>query len=205
MGKKNLIKIINEEISDFDFLGNDERQDDEVLIQLLSNEDLQKQFICDALLHKEKLNQLDVAEAWLGGDWETPDDNATELRIEYDVKLAYVYDQTKEPVQFNLLFKSDQIGMKMGGWYDPGRFGGTPDTDREPEGEAWFDYIEYNDIDVNLYSVNGDEVQFTAFEKAPPQIQFLFVREFIEPYIRDYTNLEIKERPRYTAQDVPYC
>ena len=93
----------------------------------------------------------------------------------------------------------------MGGWYKPGRFGGTPDTDYEDEGDRWFDYVNYGDIDVTLYTTEGDEIAFTALEKAPDEIHYLFVRDFIEPYIIDYTNLEVRDKPKFNIHSVPYC
>ena len=47
---KNIINIITEEVKQFDFLGNDERLKEQENNELLMNEELQKQFICDALL-----------------------------------------------------------------------------------------------------------------------------------------------------------
>lgn len=208
MGKKDLIRIINEEISEFDFLGNDERQKEEEVFNILKNEDLQKQFICDKLLGRGNIKQIEVSDAWLGGDWEAPHydlDSVDKLNIEYDVKLTYTYDQSKPPIEFNVFFKSDNIYVSMGGWYDPGRFGGTPDTDIEPTGDRWFDSINYSDIDVTLFTTEGDEIEFTAFEKAPDEIKYLFIRDFIEPYIIDYTNLEVRDKPKFNIHNVPYC
>lgn len=205
MGNKGLIKIINEEISEFDFLGSDERQEDENVFQILSNEDLQKQFICDVLLHKEKIKQIEVSDAWLGGNWEDNYDEANTLKIEYDINLAYTYDQTKNPIEFNLFFKSDNMPIHMGGWYDPGRFGGTTDTDIESSGEKWFDSIDYDYVEVKLFTLKGDDIEFTAFEKAPPKIQELFIKEYIESYIIDYTSLEIRDLSKDKPQDIPYC
>ena len=63
MKNKQLIKIINEEISGFDFLGNEEYLKEEEDINILKNEDFQKQFICDLLLkRKEKVKTLQVVQ-----------------------------------------------------------------------------------------------------------------------------------------------
>ena len=45
MKNKKIIKIINEVITEFDFLGNDEHLKGQEDITLLKNEDMQKQFI----------------------------------------------------------------------------------------------------------------------------------------------------------------
>ena len=50
MKKRDFIRIINEEISEFDFLGNEQYLKEQEIVDLLKNEDFQKQFICDSLL-----------------------------------------------------------------------------------------------------------------------------------------------------------
>ena len=208
MGEKDLIKIIKEELNEFDFLNNDKHLEEDENLELLSNPDFQKQFICDSLVNETKIRQIETAEAWIGGDWEVAYhelEDANKLQIQYDLKLAYAYDQTKEPVEFNILFHSDNIGISMGGNYDPGRWGGTMGDAIEPSGEAWFDYVNYYDIEVKLFSVEGDEIKFDALEKAPDKIHYLFVQKYVESYISDYTNLEIREKPNFGVNDVPYC
>ena len=211
MVNKNLIKIINEEISEFDFLGDDERQEDAEIVAVLSNEDLQKQFICDSLLRKETtIKEIEVSAAQVGGDWEmsyTSLDNAQSLTLEYDVRLAYTYDTSKPPVEFSLALESDSIGISLDGWYDAGHYGGTTDMDRQEEGEAWFDELQWLDIDVKIFTIdNGEEIKFTAFEKAPWQIKNLFIREYVEDFITGYTNLELRtDDHRIKIGDVPYC
>ena len=211
MDDKKLIKIINEELSEFDFLGNDARQEEDDVVAILSNEDLQKQFICDTLVRKEqKIKELGAADAWIGGDWEmgySELDEASQLKIEYDLKVEYLYDQAKEPIEFNLEFKSDSITISLGGHYDPGNWGGTMPDSIEPSGEAWFDSINWLDIDVNIFTIdNGDKIEFTAFKKAPWQIKYLFIKEYLEQFIVDYTKLEIRTNYKnIDIHSVPYC
>src|ERR1035437_5253077 len=58
MVEKDIIKIINEEASNFDFLGNDDNMKEQEIIDLLQNEEFQKQFICDSLL--ERKNKIKI-------------------------------------------------------------------------------------------------------------------------------------------------
>ena len=61
--QKTILKTINEEISKFDFLGNDNYQSLMENIELIENEDFQKQFIADFLTGKsEKFNIIDSIE-----------------------------------------------------------------------------------------------------------------------------------------------
>ena len=67
---KNIIRIINEEASNFDFLGNEDYLKEREILDLLQNEEFQKQFICDSLLERKNKIKTDVFESKLGGDWE---------------------------------------------------------------------------------------------------------------------------------------
>jgi len=207
MNKGDFIKIINEELNKFDFLNNDEFLKEQEVTDLLQNEDLQKQFICDSLLGKsDKVKIVNIEDSHISGNWEesNPED-ADRITLVYYLKIEYAYDATKEPILFELNFDADKIDISVGGWYDPGRFGGTTDTDYAPEGESWFDGFDWGDIYVKLYTVDGDDVIFTAFEKAPPRIQTLFMRHYLESFISTET-LELRTNDmKDRVQNIPYC
>jgi len=208
MHTKDFIKIINEELAKFDFLSNDEYLKEQENTDLLLNEDLQKQFICDSLLNKKsKIKILEITDSRIGGNWEEQNfEDANILTIEYFLKIQYTYDIEKEPIVFHLDFYGDRVDIGVTGWYDRGRLGGTPDTDIEPSGEAWFDSFNWNDIDVSLSTLDGDEIKFTAFEKAPPKIQTLFIREYTESFIGSHTGMDIKTpEMRDRIQNIAYC
>ena len=206
MIRKDIIKIINEEVSKFDFLGNEDYLKEQEVTDLLMNEEFQKQFICDSLLNKNKVKTT-VYDSRLGGNWETDNfEDADKVTLEYLLKIEYKYDQTKEPLSFELNFYGDKVDIGVSGWQDRGRFGGTPDTDIEPSGEAWFDKFDWLDIEVILNTTEGDEVKFTAFEKAPPRIKMLFIREYVQSYVGSYTGMDIRTpEMKDKVQNVPYC
>lgn len=202
---KNLVKTINEEISNFDFLGNDEYLKEEENVNLLKNEDFQKQFICDSLINKKNL-KIDVYDSRIGGNWEDDFDNANQLSIEYFLKIEYKYDQSKTPIKFDLNFYADKVDIGKTGWSDKGRIGGTTDSDVAQSGEASFNRFDWHDIIVDLYTPDGDEIDFIAYKKAPPKIQILFIREFCQDFIVNYTNLDIRTAEmKDKIQNVPYC
>ena len=203
---KDLVKTINEEISNFDFLGNDEYLKEEENVNLLKNEDFQKQFICDSLINKKNL-KIDVYDSRIGGNWEEDNfDNANNLSIEYFLKIEYKYDQSKAPIKFDLNFYADKVDVSKTGWSDKGRIGGTTDSDVAQSGEAWFNEFDWRDIIVDLYTPDGDEIDFVAYKKAPPKIQILFIREFCQDFIVNYTNLDIRtSEMKDKIQNVPYC
>ena len=126
---KNIIRIINEEASNFDFLGNEDYLKEREVIDLLQNEDFQKQFICDSLLERKNKIKTDVFESKLGGDLEDDSQDARTLTLDYFLKIEYKYDQEKEPVKFELSFYSDSIAISKTDSYDSGRVGGTTDSD----------------------------------------------------------------------------
>jgi len=207
MDNKDFIKIIKEEISNFDFLGNDEFLKEQEVNDLLQNEDLQKQFICDSLLNQNgKVKIAEIEDSYITGDWEElNNEDSGSITLEYSLNLNYIYDSSKEPLKFNLSFHADKIGISVGGWSDPGYWAGTMPDSVEPSGESWYDGFDWNDIDVNLRTMEGDDVKFKAFESAPPKIQVLFIRQFTQNFV-EHETLKIKTpEMKDKVQDIPYC
>lgn len=207
MYKRDFIKLVNEELNKFDFLNNDEFLKEQEVTDLLQNPDLQKQFICDSLLDKtDKIKIREIADSHITGNWdEAHKEDADRLTLLYSIDIEYRYDATQEPLVFNLHFDADKIDISVGGWYDPGRYGGTTDTDYEAEGESWYDVFDWGDIGIVLYTMDGDEVQFTALDNAPPKIQTLFMRHYLEGFIADET-LEFRtDDMKDNVHNTPYC
>ena len=201
------IKIIKEEISSFDFLGNDEYLKEQEVTDLLQNEDLQKQFICDSLLDKtNKVKIKRILDSQITGNWdEINREDANRISLSYSINIEYKFDAQQEPIVFNLYFNAEKIDISVNGWSDRGRFGGTSDTDIEPSSDSWYDVFDWNDIDVSLYTVNGDDVEFITFEKAPPRIQVLFMRQYLENFIETET-MELRTSDmKDNIQNIPYC
>ena len=113
MEKKDFIRVINEEISKFDFLSNDAYLKEEELFEMLGTEQFQKQFIIDAITKfKDKIN-LDNNAAYISSD--TNSDNSfysPDGFIEYPAKIIYEYDKEKEPIMFEVLFNSNNTDLK---------------------------------------------------------------------------------------------
>lgn len=189
MSMKNLIKIISETIEEFDFLSNESALKEQEIIDLLKNEDLQKRFICDSLLErKNKIKILRSETASLGGNWENEPENANLLTIEYELNLQYSYDSNKEPIVFGLYFYGDAVNISVADRVDKGDYM-TP-----PEGESWFNNIDWLDIKVQLLTDDGEDIRFIAFEKAPNNIKKIFIREYVENFISSYTNMSIHNK-----------
>ncbi len=196
MTNKHIIKVINEEISNFDFLHNEEYVKEEENYDLLKNEDFQKQFICDSLINGKKIVKH-VTEARVGGNWQNGND-ADKLTIEYYLEVEYKYDVAKEPVKFMVNFFSEDIGINISVQSNSGSY------DVEPSVDAGYTDINWLDIEVTLNTLNGDEIDFIAFRKAPPKIQVLFIREYIESFIATETT-DTGELKKDNIRSVPYC
>jgi len=194
--KKNIINIINEEISNFDFLGNEKYLKEEEINSLLQNEDFQKQFICDSLLNKNNL-KTKIAEAQISGDWEEGNE-ASNLNIKYQLDFEYVFDLNKEPIKFIVDFNGNNVGINI----TEKNYSG--DYNNEPQTESYYDYINWSDIDVTLLSNDGDEIDFIAFKKAPIKIKELFIRNYTESFISNKTTSTDKLK-RDNIKNIPYC
>lgn len=191
MDRKNFIRIVNEEINNFDFLNNEKSLKEQESIDLLMNEDLQKQFICDSLLNrKDKIKIIKVYDSSLGGNWEEPDfEDANKLTVEYNINIEYKYDVTKEPIKFDLGFYGDNIEITIGGIQDGGDFNTPQSTD------SWFKYVGWDNINVTMFGDDENEIEFLAFRRAPLNIQKLFVREFVGEFIMNHTSMNIQDKP----------
>lgn len=187
MNNINLKKIIIEEINNFDFLNNETDAKYQEYIDLLSNEELQKQFICDSLLPNNKIKIIETTNASIGGDFESNYNDMNNITIEYSVTIEYLYDSSKKPIKFDLDFNSSSINVSASGEYDKGDYY-TP-----PSGDAWFNYIDWNDINVTLFSNDGEEIKFLAFEKAPINIKNLFIKEYVAGFISSKTSMDIRD------------
>lgn len=195
MDKKNFIRIISEEIKNFDFLNNDESLKEQESIDLIMNEDLQKQFICDSLLNRNaRIKIIRVDDARIGGNWEENNfENADKLSIEYNLTIAYSYDTSKEPIEFGLSFNGENVGIEVSGTKDNGDYMTPPNND------SWFKSINWYQINVTLFTNEGEEISFIAYERAPENIQNLFIKEFLENFISTQTSMDILDKSNKAA------
>jgi len=201
MTRKDFVKIINEEIKNFDFLGNDEVLKEQEVTDLLQNPDLQKQFICDSLLDKSgKVKIKEIVDSYIRGNWdESNTEDADRVTLVYSIDIDYRYDAMKEPITFNLYFNADKIDIGVDGWYNAG------DYMNAPEGESWYNVFDWGDISVALNTIDGDDIEFKVFEQAPEKIQTLFMRHYLEGFI-ETESLELRtDDQKNTVHNTPYC
>lgn len=192
--KKNLINIINEEIIKFDFLNNEKYIKEQNELDILRNHDFQKQFIVDSIINKRNKIKLDVVRADIYNNPDIIDSDVHyDMKVDYDADITYLYQDKKIPLTITIYgekieYYTDYSSEKQTRDY-PGSF------------ESWYTSIDWDSMDVNLYTPEGDLIDFVAFKKAPSTIKELFVRSYIESIIENKTDINnIKEKlPVYTS------
>ena len=177
-------------------MGNEAHLKEEEAYNLLKNEDFQKQFICDSLINKKNI-KTNVTEAQVGGDWENGN-TASKLTIDYLVGITYKYDQLKEPAIFTIGFDSQNVGISISTTSNRG------DYYNQPSNEDHYNAIRWSDIDVSIFSIDGDTIPFIAFQKAPIKIQELFIREYTEDFIANET-ADTDRLRKDNVRSIPYC
>ena len=180
MNNKDIIKLINEE---FDFLNNDQYTKEKETLDLIQNEDFQKQFLIDSIIKREKI-KLNVTDARVTGDWQ--DRESGNLGIEYYTEVEYAYDSDKEPSKFILAFDGTNVAFTTKTVGDEG------DYDTPPSKDQWFDDIQWTDINVSLNTFDGDEIPFKAYEKAPDKIKNVFIKNYLLVFLQNETDMEVK-------------
>jgi hypothetical protein len=204
--KSDFIKLINEEISNigFDFLGNEQQQEEDKEFRLLSDVDFQKQFICDFLLNKkDKYKVTKVVESNIN-DWRRDGD----LNITYGVEISYYYDTTKEPARFGLWFEGENIKYTEKSNYNAGYWAGTMPDSIAPSGGDWLSKVTWKDITVSMHMIDerDDDIKFTAFERAPERVQNLFISHFLSDFIYRYGNISVNTPEQYDSiEKTGYC
>jgi hypothetical protein len=202
MNKRELVKIIDEVVSDFDFLGNDANQKEVDNANALKNEDLQKQFICDSLLNKNTKIKIEILDDIVTGDYEEGPEESNNINVEHNIKIHYTFDQFKEPITFELTFDGESVPISVDSDYDKGTWAGTMPDSTAPSGGDWISSINWGYIAVKMW-LDGSEIPFVAFEKAPERIQNLFIREYCKDAIGN--NIPVKEKRPDNVRSIPYC
>jgi len=197
MNKVNVIKIIKEEIGGFDFLGNEEYLDEQENVDLLQNEEFQKQFIIDSITNfKEKVEILDIETQYL----QEPDYSKTDngqgsdtVNLEYFITVKYNY-MGKE-VSFKLYFFANNLTISWSSWSNSGDYANFI----APEGETDLTDIDWGNVEIQLNSMEDDDIDFTAFDKAGGKTQELFIRSYIDGVITSELNMDTDKRNKPEA------
>lgn len=195
MIKKDMLRIINEEIVNFDFLNNEQYLKEEENIRILQNPKFQKQFIIDSITKmRDKIKINDVVAEYVTNDLNDLRGYHNDLNIDIQIELTYQSDLNNKLIDFSLGFLGNNISYTTDYSTSRGDYWTPTYTD------LWYNGIDWNSINVNLYSNEGDEIKFVAFDNAPLNIQELFIRAYIEDIIINKTEIKTKEeKPQFTS------
>lgn len=190
MERKNFIRIINEEIAQFDFLNNEKHLKEQETVGLLHNESFQKKFIIDSILYMKEKIYFDHSDTIVRNN---PDvqfsDNHDDLNIDMFSDIIYKYND--DSIKFSISFDGTNIGYN------------TDYSSEEATNyfDSWYTSVDWYSIEVNLFTPEGDDVEFVAFKNAPEKIQELFIRSYVEPIIEKYTDVgDVREKmPTYSS------
>ena len=192
MRKKDIYRIINEEIAKFDFLNNEALMKETENIDLLKERNFQRSLIVDSITNmREKIKLVNPSEAYIS----EPDIDERTDRIDFQCSFELSYLYNNNPVLVTLDFLNDNLGISINGYSDPGDGYLQP-----PDGEIWIDGVDWNSIKVHLYTPDADEIPFTELENASVKTRELFIRAYCEDIIENETNMAVTEkRPQFTS------
>ena len=206
MKKTDIIKIVNEEITGGNFLNNSQNSDERDDAEILKDEKFQKQFICDSILNGKNRISTHPVHVKIGGNYDDYYEYAKKLVLEYQIIVEYNYDRTKKPIRFSLFFDGDSIDIKEDGEYYEGHRGISADVSSAPYYDAWFTYINWDDINVFVETMDNEEISFVALENAPSNIRTLFIISYVANIITKKTGLEIKiPQMDKNVSDMSFC
>lgn len=183
MERKKLIILINETISEFDFLSNDEDQKYLDYVKKIEDPVFQKQFIYDVINYKFP-EKLKTSEELVHFE-DNLDVDIKGMSIDLNVSVEYEYKD--DVLKFDLTFTGDNVE------YDYDEDVSPRIRDYEGHHTGWFTHINWDDINVTLFSDDGQEIKFTVFENVSDHVQNIFIRMFVQHVIQN-ESLEVKEK-----------
>jgi len=153
---KNLIELIKEEVSNFDYLNNDKRVKETEDMSILNKDEFQKKFILDVI--DGKVNSF-VDNKDLNSMFRKYGDIKEEF-IDLDISINFKYESNIFDIEFN----GDKVSI----------------SDGELNNEEDINNINWLQINLILKANNGDTINFKMFNDAPEKIKILFIKSCIK-------------------------
>lgn len=183
--KKNILRIIKEEVDNFNFLNGDDYQAHNEYLSLLKNTDFQKFFIESVFRKSTDIEKNDEYLTDVTGNWNDSANETGTINFEYETDVTYKQSQNTEPVEFQILINAKDVSTYVNVDHDGG------DRMTAPYTEGWFSSVEWGDMDVMLFSSDGDEIEFNEYDKLTDMDQEKFIRFFIEDFFMKNTSMGI--------------
>lgn len=175
--KKKLYKIINEEISKFDFLRINERNTNSELIEIVNDTVFQKQFICDYLNNSEKIKIIEISENIL--KVEETEDNGVLVDVQYAEKIKYTYDSNEKPIELELELYGDNIFLNIV------KYG----LDEKLN-------VDWMLFDINVY-LDGETLGFEELDRIPNNTYNMLCKKMGYSFIGSGVNMDITDTVNY--------
>lgn len=166
---KKIYKLINEEISKFNFLGVDDRNDNIEINSMLEDSTFQKKLILDYIDNSNKLSFEEVCQNSI--KIEKEDENRILFDISYIECYSYDYDSKKKPISIEFgLFGNDIVLSKI----DDDNF-----------------KIDWSKLEVSLSVKHGDEIDFIEYNEAPQKIKNIVAKKLGYDIISETLNINL--------------
>jgi len=157
MNHKDIIRIINEELQEFDFLGTNEAEQEQDYATFLNDRTFQTRLIHDIINNYGDKTRFKDEEVTYQRTTEDDILQNERLDVEYGVDLTYMYDGKDIRLSFNL--NGDNISHDLDHYDRPATYE-TP-----PEGDIWYNSIDWDDIDLDIFDDDGNEINFDWLKK----------------------------------------
>jgi hypothetical protein len=147
MSMKNIIKLINEEISEYDFLGAGKMQEADSLASNFSTPEFQEQFINDIINKKVKISDAVFLENSEDDIVKYPGDHPT-FNIKYTLQI-----DNYNGLNFELLLEGQNIDYSL-------KISNEKQTyDTPGSSEISYKYINWNDIDTIIITDQNEKIE----------------------------------------------
>ena len=176
MNRKDLIRLINEEVSGYDFLNLDEIENEESLESLLSSKEFQTKFVHDVLNNfgGQASNQLFKNKEVVAHSSNIEDlepNSFQKFRVQYVIDFTYNYNGKEMPL--SLIIEGDDIAYDLDVVRTPSDYVTPPETDTN------FD-INWDDFSVKIMYDGAIEVELDWLYKNKN-----IYKKFIQSFVND--------------------
>lgn len=170
-------RIINEAFEEFDFLNHDKLIKEEQVNSILTTPQFTKSFVNDVVNNFKSKIILDKTSTLDAGAVNDEDivDGDEPLNIDYTTKFKYLAKDNKY-IELAISIEGENISYKLGSEYDAG------DYYTKPTSEVWFEYIEWDEINVSLYNRDFDLINDNLLKDLDKLTIKRFILNFINPY-----------------------
>ena len=171
---KNIIKLITEEIEEFDFLDTEKEQQNSKFNNILNSKSFTNRFINDVAFNFEDKIKFDKSNelSAVVNDEEIINGNES-LDIDYDVDIKYLMNGKYLPLAIGI--EGQGVPYELGSSYEQG------DHMHPSYSNVWFENINWDEIKVKLYDKDGTLINEELLEGVDLNTKERFIRNFIEP------------------------